>query len=328
MKEQLTPEKIHKNYLNGDINKEDSVDLLISLIDRSEDAKVRATSIDVLRAIDYKDENIFKIFENHLVSDENANVRASAAKIIILNHLEEGLEPLKWTIQHEKSPLVMNGIFETLERNKKEKFEILEKDLSHFLDTFASNLGVQYEEARFFLDLEAIFAKDKGNYEINPLYYKNFEELYNWKDSEPWLVIKNEHVEILNLNIFNWKFVKDNEELINSFSKLKYLDIYLNIIRKYNNPNNDSIKIPESIGKLTSLKKLVLAQNNLNTIPESITNLNLLSELDLSHNQFQEIPQILKSIDSLEKLNMEYNDIHYIPHIMKNFVNSLAEFKL
>ena len=328
MKEQLTPEKIHKNYLNGDINKEDSVDLLISLIDGSEDAKVRTTSIDALQKIEYKDGNIFKVLENHLISDENANVRASAAKMIILNHLEEGLEPLKWTIQHDKSPLVLNSIFETLERNKKEKYEILEKDLSHFLDIFASNLGVKYEEARFFLDLEAIFAEDKRNYEINPFYYKNFEDLYNWRDSEPWLVIKNEHVEILNLNFFNWKFVKDNEELINSFSKLKYLDIYLNIIRKYNNPNNDYIRIPESIGKLTSLKKLVLARNNLKFIPKSIRNLNVLLELDLSHNQFQKIPQVLKYLVSLEKLNMEYNFIQNIPPTMKNYVNSLAEFRL
>ncbi|MFX0082643.1 MAG: HEAT repeat domain-containing protein [Candidatus Hodarchaeota archaeon] len=328
MKEELTPEKIHKNYLNGDINKEDSVDLLISLIDGSEDAKVRVASIEALRKIEYKDEKIFKILENHLVSDENANVRASAAEVIILNHLEEGLEPLKWTIQHDKSPLVLNVIFKIFERNKKVKYEILEGDLSHFLSTFASNLGVQYEEARFFLDLEAIFAKDKRNYEINPLCYKNFEVLYNWKDSEPWLVIKNEHVEVLNLNFFNWKFVKDNEELINSFSKLKYLDMYLNMIRKYNNFNFNHTVIPESIGRLIYLKKLVLARNNLNSIPGSIKNLNLLSELDLSHNHFQEIPQILKSLNSLERLNLKNNNIKSTSQRMKDFINSLADFKL
>ncbi|MFW9873963.1 MAG: hypothetical protein ACFFG0_12725 [Candidatus Thorarchaeota archaeon] len=328
MKEELTPEKIHKNYLNKDINKEDSVDLLISLIDGSEDPEVQATSIDVLRKIEYKDENIFKILENHLVSDENANVRASAVKVIILNHLEEGLELLKWTIQHDKSPLVMNVILDTFERIKKVKYEKLEADLSFFLGTFASNLGVQYKEARFFLDLEAIFAKDKRNYEINPPFYKNFKVLYNWKDSEPWLVIKNEHVEVLNLNFFNWKFVKDNEELINSYSKLKFLDNYLNMIRKYNNFNFNHIAIPESIGRLTYLKKLALACNNLKSIPRSIKSLNLLSELDLSYNQFQEIPRILKHLNSLQHLNLENNNIKSIPQGMKDFINSLTDFKL
>ncbi len=328
MKEELTLEKIQKSFLNGDMSKEDITDLLISLIDGSEDAKVRAESIVALENLSFKDEKFFKILENHLVSDENANVRASAAKIIILNHLEEGLEPLEWTIRHDKSPLVIKMIWDIFDSKKHIKYEIIEENLSNFLDAFASNLGVVYEEARFFLDLEAIFSKGKRNYEINPLDYKNFEVLYNWNDSEPWLVIKNKHVEVLNLNFFNWRFIKDNGELLNSFSKLKYLDIYLNMIRKYNNFNFDYTEVPESIGRLTFLKKLVLARNNLQSIPESIKNLNLLSELDLSHNQFQEIPQILKSINSLELLNLKYNNIQSVPQSMNNFVNSLSDFKL
>jgi len=48
MKEELTPEKIQKNFLNGDISKEDTTDFLISLIDGSENAKVRAASISAV----------------------------------------------------------------------------------------------------------------------------------------------------------------------------------------------------------------------------------------------------------------------------------------
>lgn len=328
MNEELTPEKIQKSFLNGDITKEDTADRLISLIDRSEDAKVRTASIEALEKIDFKDEIIFKILENHLVSDENASVRASAAKVIILNFLDEGLEPLEWTTKHDKSPLVMKAIFDTFASKKISNHEAIEKNLSSFLETFALNLGVAFEEARFFLDLEAIFSKGKRSYEFNPLDYKNFEVLYDYKDSEPWLVIKNKHVVVLNLNFFNWRFVKENGELLNSFSKLKYLDIYLNMIKKYNNFNLEYTKVPESIGRLTSLKKLALARNNLQSIPESIKNLNLLSELDLSHNQFQEIPLSLKSLNSLELLNMKSNNLQSVPQSMKNFVNSLADFKL
>ncbi|MFX1345224.1 MAG: hypothetical protein ACFFAI_08945 [Promethearchaeota archaeon] len=328
MNEEITPEKIQENFLKGDISREDTTDLLLSLIDGSEDAKVRAEGIAALEKLGFKDEIFFKILENHLVSDEDANVRASAAKIIVLNYLEEGLEPLKWTSQYEKSPIVLKMIWDLLDDKRLIKSEIIEENLFNFLNTFASNVGVVSEEARFFLDLEAIFATGKRNYEINPFDYKNFEMLYNYQDSEPWLVITNKHVEVLNLNFFNWRFVKENRELFNSLSKLKYLDIYLNLIRKYNDTNNKYTQIPKSIGNLTSLKKLVLAWNNLKSIPDSISNLNLLSELDLSHNQFQEIPQILKSFNSLEQLNMKYNDIQTVPHSMKNFVNSLVEFKL
>ena len=328
MKEELTLEKIQKSFLNGDMSNEDITDLLISLIDGSEDAKVRAETIVTLEKLVFKDEKFFKILENHLVSDENANVRASAAKIIILNHLEEGLEPLEWTTRHDKSPLVIKMIWDTFDSKKLIKYEIIVENLSNFLDTFASNLGVVHEEARFFLDLEAIFSKGKRNYEVNPLDYNNFEVLYDYKDSEPWLVINNRHVEVLNLNFFNWRYIKEHGEIFNSFSKLKYMDIYLNMIRKYNNYNFDYTEVPESIGRLTSLKKLVLARNNLQNIPESIKNLTLLSELDLSHNQLQEIPRVLKSLNSLEQLNIKYNIISRIPQSMKNFVNSLVDFKL
>jgi hypothetical protein len=327
MKEELTPEKIQESFLNGDISKEDITDLLISLIDGSEDAKIRAESIGTLEKLGFKDEKFFKILENHLVSDEDANVRASAAKVIILNFLEEGFEPLEWTIRHDKSPLVMKMIWDMFDSNKLIKYDTIKENLHNFLDTFATNLGVVYEEARFFLDLEAIFSKDKRNYEINAFDYKNFESFYNYKDSEPWLVIKNKHVEVLNLNFFNWKYIKEHEEILESFSKLKYLDIYLNVLKKYNYLNFDSTKVPESIGTLTSLKKLVLARNNLQVIPESIKNLNSLTELNLSHNQFQEIPQILKSLNSLERLNIKHNTIRNIPQSMKNFVYSLVDFK-
>ncbi|MFW9878881.1 MAG: hypothetical protein ACFFG0_37855 [Candidatus Thorarchaeota archaeon] len=328
MKEEITPEKIQESFLNGDMSKEDITDLLISLIDGSENANIRAESIVALENLGLKNENLFKILENHLVSDENANVRASAAKVIILNHLEEGLKPLEWTIRHDRSPLVMKMIWDIVVSNKFIKNKIIEENLSNFLNSFASNLGVAYEEARFFLDLEAIFAKGKRNYEINPLEYKNFQVLYNWKDPEPWLVIKDKHVEILNLNFFNWSFIKENRELLDSFLKMKYLDIYLNIIRKYNIFNFNHSAIPESIGRLTSLKKLSLARNNLKSIPGSIKNLNFLSDLDLSHNQLQKIPQILKSLNSLERLNLKNNSIQSTPQGRKDFINSLADFKL
>ena len=328
MKEEVTPEKIHQSFLNGEITKEDATDLLISLINRSEDGKVRATSIDVIEKLELKDESIFKMLENHLISDENASVKASAARVIIQNFLDEGLEPLKWSIKHDKSPLVIKTIIDTFESKKESNQETIEKNLRSFLETFASNLGVIYEEARFFLDLESIFSIGKENYKINPLDFKKFEVLHNNMDSTPWLVIKNKHVEVLNLNIFNWRFIKQSKEIFDSFSRLKYLDLYLNSIKKYRMTNFNNVEVPKSIGRLTSLKKLVLTGNNLQSIPESIKNLNMLLELDLSHNQLQEIPQVLTSLTSLRYLNMKYNNILSVPEPMNNFVNSIADFRL
>ena len=129
MKEEITPEKIQKEYQNGDINKEDAADLLTSLINGSEDAKVRKASIELLEKIDYKDEITFKILENHLISDENASVRASAAKIIIINFLDEGLEPLEWSTKHDKSPLVIKIISDTIEQQKRSNLSNIEENI-------------------------------------------------------------------------------------------------------------------------------------------------------------------------------------------------------
>lgn len=328
MNEEVTPEKIQKSFLAGEIKKEDATDLLISLINGSEEAKVRATSIDLLEKIAFKDGEIFKILENHLVSDENACVRASAVRVIILNFLEEGLEPLEWSITHDNSPLVIKTIIDTFESKKELSQKVIEQNLRSFLETFALNLGIVIEEARFFLDLESVFSIGIKNYEINPSDYKRFEILHNNMDSTPWLVIKNKRVEVLNLNFFNWAYIKQNAVLFDSFSRLKYLDVYLNNIRKYNIPNFDKVEVPKSIGRLLFLKKLGLTGNNLQSIPESIKNLTMLLELDLSHNQLQEIPQALNSLTSLELLNMKYNNIRIVSDPMKNFVNSIADFRL
>ncbi|MFX1277853.1 MAG: hypothetical protein ACFFA3_00445 [Promethearchaeota archaeon] len=328
MKEELTPVKIYKNFQNGDLNKEDAADLLTSIINGSEDAKVRKESIEFLEKINYKDDNIFKILENHLLSDEDAGVRASAAKIIILNFLDEGSEPIEWSSKHEKSPLVIKAIIDTLENKKNNQQEAIRECLTSFLAQFAVDLGVVHEEARFFLDLEAIFSFGNANYEIKPQDYKNFERLQNNINSEPWLIINNKHVETLNLNLFSWYFIKANVEIFDSFVKINYLDLYLNTIRKYTKLNFNSTIIPESIGTLSFLKNLGLSRNHLQTIPKSIKNLSSLKNLDLSHNQFPEIPQILKSLSSLEYLNMKYNNFRNIPQSMKNFVNSLTKFEL
>jgi Leucine-rich repeat (LRR) protein len=328
MNREITPEKIQKSFLDGDISKEDAADLLISLINGSEDAKVRTTSIEVLEKLDFNDENTFKILENHLISDENACVRSSAARVIILNFLDEGLEPLEWSTKHDKSPLVIKTIIDTFESKKESSQKAIEKNLRTLLETFALNLGVVYEESRFFLDLEAIISIGEQNYTINQVGYKIFEILYNRMDPTPWLVIKNKHVEVLNINFFNWRYIKQNEELFESFSRLKYLDDYLNSIKKYSIQNFNSFKVPKSIGSLTFLKKLVLKGNNLHSIPESIKNLKMLLELDLSYNQFQEIPQVVKSLNSLTYLNMKYNNIRSVLKPMNNFVNSIADFRL
>ena len=66
MREPFTPEKIHLDVKNGKISKLEAAELLISLIEGSNEAKTRKKCIEAFEKIDLKTEKIFKIFENRV----------------------------------------------------------------------------------------------------------------------------------------------------------------------------------------------------------------------------------------------------------------------
>lgn len=320
MKESLNPEKIQEDLSTGSLTKENAAELLISLIEGSDNVEIRVKSIETLQKLNIQNEKIFKILENLLISDENAIVRASVAKHIIHNYPEDGLSALRWVIQHEKSPLVLDILFNYINKFNSNQFTLIRQDLINWNKEFSSKIGIVLEESRFFLDLEVLFAKGKSNYEVDPFSYKRFETLSDTKNDDPWLVIKNKHVEILNLNYFNWKFVKNNIDIINSLLKLQDLDLYLCSLRRYSQNDELLFSIPESIGSLTHLKKLILRRNNLKKLPISMKKLTLIKELDISYNKFNKIPQFLISLNNLEKLNIKHNFVKDIPIHFKNDV--------
>ena len=327
MSEPLKPHEIIEKVQKGTLSKSDAAEILISLIEGSDDSKIRAESIIGLDHIAFKTENIFKIVENHLISDKNPFVRNAAAQAITNHFLKEGLNSLKWAITHDDSPLVMKTIFEFLRNFKEQPLEFLNKELNRWMENFATEIGVALEEAKFFLDLEALFADGNENYEIDTSMYKYFKILTDFKTSEPWLALKNDHVEILNFNFFNWKFLKQNKDNIESIMKLSNPDLFLSSIQKLNLIDNDSVKIPESIGLLKYLKILNLSRNKIRFIPDSIGSLSSIENLDLSHNNITEISDSICTLSSLKKLNLSHNHIQKIPHSIKN-LELLNELKI
>ncbi|KKN15801.1 hypothetical protein LCGC14_0982230 [marine sediment metagenome] len=73
------------------------------------------------------------------------------------------------------------------------------------------------------------------------------------------------------------------------------MDIVLNIIEV----------LPESIGKLTSLKDLILGKNFINTLPESIGNMSSLKNLDIGENPIKKLPDSILNLKKLETLFMK-----------------------
>jgi hypothetical protein len=327
MSKPLKPHQIIEQVKDGSLSKSDAAEILISLIEGSEDSKIRAESIIGLDKIAFKTEQIFKIIENILISDNNPFVRNAAAQVITHHYVKEGLNSLKYAITHEKSPLVMKTIFEFLRNFKEPRLAFLNEELNKWMEKFALEIGVAREEAKFFLDLEALFVDGNENYEIDTSIYKYFKKLTNFKNGEPWLAINNEHVEILNFNYYNWKFLKDNKDNIESFMSLGSADLFLSSIQNLNFNYNNSVKIPESIGLLKYLKNLNLSRNKLTIIPDSIRSLTSIEKLDLSHNNLNEISDSICTLRSLKILNLNHNNIQQIPSSLKN-LEQLSKLKI
>jgi hypothetical protein len=340
----LTPNAICSDLENNKISKSLALDLLISLIEGSDNTNLRAESISALKTIQTKSKKLFKILENCIVSDENALIRSAAAEIIFHNYIDQGLNTILWALEHDKSPLVLNIIIKLSENYKNPNYNQLIESVCKRVGEIANNIGIIDREALFILDIESIFASKRPSYDLDLKTYDFYKEI-----GDSWLEIKNEQIISLNFNFFNWFLLKENPNIFNSLNRLIFPEIYLNLINDLNLDKNNELKIPESIGylnalrsldlshnyigelprslsQLESLKYLNLGWNNFQKIPEIILSLTSLEILDLSHNNIKEIPSKIKSLNSLNELNLDNNNIREIPNSLKNFLDSIEEF--
>jgi hypothetical protein len=100
----LTPQKIYDQFTNNQLDKNSAIEWLTSLIESNNNLEVRVKSIEILGKIKFLDIKVYKFLEHLLISDSESLVRGTAAKIIAHNFLNEGLEALKWTLEHVISP--------------------------------------------------------------------------------------------------------------------------------------------------------------------------------------------------------------------------------
>ena len=291
MRKIITPESVYNDITSSKLSKAEGVELLISLIQESEDAVIRSEYIKLFKKLDYKSETVFKTLENYLISDENPFVRNAAANTIIDNYLKDGINALTWTIQNEKSPLVLKTIFDSVEDINNGD---LHTEITNWFEKFALGLGIVPEEARFIFDLEALFTKNNENHEINANTFKFYESISEIQEDGSWFEVNNNHVIVLRFNFFNWSYVKENIDVFSSLLRFKPLELFFRTIKKYFFNFIHSFKIPESIGNLKSLKYLNLSSNNIQELPESISSLTSLERLDLSHNKIDKDSESLK----------------------------------
>ncbi len=85
--------------------------------------------------------------------------------------------------------------------------------------------------------------------------------------------------------------------------------------------NHNSLTIPDTIGKLTNLRELILAFNGIKKIPSSIGNLTNLKWLNLMWNGLEELPDSIKYLKNLEYLGLVGNKLITLPEGIDKLTN-------
>ncbi len=120
---------------------------------------------------------------------------------------------------------------------------------------------------------------------------------------------------LADLRILNLENTRRNVECYCGYS-CEYNDLFESVLLQFdqiathklydylNLHQNHLTVIPESVGNLTNLRRLLLAGNWLTTLPDTIGNLQKLEFLDLHNNILETLPETIKNLQSLRRLHI------------------------
>jgi len=283
----LNPDQVFESFTKNRISKEEALNFLITILEKSENSKLRINSLRIIGTFSYKNQRIFNILENCLTSDETQEVRSLSSEIILNQYVQEGLETLKWAIMNEKSSQVLSHFNSILNKNNN---STLKNALDLRIKYIASNLNVKVEEVQFLLDLGIQISMDPLIEIYDQIYYISQENFI--------CVIKNKHITEFSLSYY--------PKIPKSIGNLKFLEtLYLSC--------NNFNELPTEFVKLINLKALDLSWNEFKELPNVVNNLHSLEELNLSNNFITELPEWISNLKNLNYLNLKGNNIKIIP---------------
>jgi len=115
----LTPREIYSEFQNKIIDKRSASEVLINLVENSQDENLREESINYIKKIGLKNQSIFEFLENLFISDLNEHIRNAAFNAIKNNFKEKAIKPALFAIFKEKGFLVLIQVIEFLIDNFK-----------------------------------------------------------------------------------------------------------------------------------------------------------------------------------------------------------------
>jgi len=289
----LTPQKIYEKLNNNDLDKKSSIDLLLSIIENSDEDQLRLESIEVLNKISVNDEKIFKIIENLFVSDTNPELRNSALNFLFLNYQERVLPPIKWAVKHETSYKCLVALIKTLAMvENTESKKILIEELKKIRKVKYLNLERRYENKKFKTAIKRI------------LKTRNLEIFSHSHISE--IIINFLTIKHLSEKLPNVYFeINPTNLLVDELDLSDYLEYEVKGTPWGWKNNISSISEIEGLNLLRNLKKLDLSNNQIEDI-NKLKDLNSLTHLMISNNKLKD----LKNLNFLQSFpNLEYLDL-------------------
>ena len=109
----LTPREIYSEFENKIIDKRTASEVLINLVENSQDEELREESIKYIKKIGLKNRSTFEFLENLFISDFNENIRSAAFKAIKKNFEDKAIKPALYAIFKEKG-LILIPVIEFL----------------------------------------------------------------------------------------------------------------------------------------------------------------------------------------------------------------------
>ncbi|TFF89942.1 MAG: hypothetical protein EU548_05535 [Promethearchaeota archaeon] len=344
----LTPEIIYTRYKEKSIDKNTAIEQLISLIENIEKIRIRLESIDTLAKMGTKKNSVFELLENLLLSDSIDEIRITAARALKKNFLERSLSPMRWALEHDESPLLLNIVFETLhsivhefqtqntlssrkvllqeistikDKEFKLGFEMLKEEKGSEDEFDVSELGEILINYFALVYLRKVFWRLK--YKLKKCYVTYLSFKFKGLTNVPEVIKYLTHLDKLKFR-YNQLFELPN--WLGNLRSLKELNLNMNNLTKLPNSfselenlevlslwKNELRNLPEGICDLKNLKNLILRINLIESLPENIGKLSSLIELDLHDNSLTKIPQSIRDLQHLEKLNLSWNELEEIP---------------
>ena len=267
MKAPKTPENIYSKIVNKEISLYDGIKLLISLLHNSEKSDTILECKATLKKLSKDYTETFQIFKKLLGLDQKAIIRLYAAKELFSTFKEQSEILLKKHILKDVSAYFLTEFYSFLSSQRDKISQILKDSL---IRKYKEVYGVIYEEASFFIDLEATQINSKKDLDFNIGYFKKFStsKIRLLRDGSQFnCVIKHKQTRALDLS--RWEF-GNIPESISFLSKLVYLNL-----------STLKLKIiPETLSQLSELKYLNLSGNQLTHIPNWLVKFSIRNNLE------------------------------------------------